>query len=131
MKLSIEQRDKLWGESGPYSQANLIIQTRILDDRVSRVFLVVEAEINPLTYELVDKHRSHFQDDIRIQQILDNAEYRSSEFGYVVSAFEMEYRDESVMKMAQRALKYTKETIIKMHKFVMDLLDTEYPDAEA
>ena len=58
MKLTPKQIDGLWGETGPYSQANLIIQTRILDDRISRVFLVVEADINPLTYELIKKHQA-------------------------------------------------------------------------
>lgn len=122
MKLSEEQITKLWGETGPYSQANLVIQTRILDDKVSRVFLVVEAEINPLTYELVKKHKSKFQDDIKIMQLLKNAEYRGLAFGYVAGAFEAEYRDENVMQEAQMRLTYTKETIIKMHKFVMDLI---------
>lgn len=125
MELSEEQISKLWGETGPYSQVNLIIQTRILDDRVSRVFLVVEAEINPLTYELVKKHKNRFQDDIKIMQLLENAEYRALAFGYVACAFEAEYKDETVMREAQRCLVYTKETIIKMHKFVMDLINNE------
>lgn len=33
--------DQLWGGEGPYSEAHLIIETRILDDKVSRVFVVV------------------------------------------------------------------------------------------
>jgi len=125
MKLSKNQIDKLWGETGPYSQVNLVIQTRILDDKVSHIFLVVEAEINPLTFELVKKHREHFRNDIKIMQLLDNAKYRGLPFGYVACAFEVQYIDESVMEEAQRGLAYTKETIIKMHKFVMNLLDTE------
>ena len=43
----------LWGETGPYSQANLRKEARILDDQVSRVFLVVEADINPTTFEII------------------------------------------------------------------------------
>ena len=70
MKITKKQRDKLWGETGPYSQANLTIQTRILDDKISRVFLVIEADINPLTYEIVKQNRSKFKDDIMIQQLL-------------------------------------------------------------
>ena len=122
MELSQKQVDKLWGETGPYSQVNLTIQTRILDDRVSRVFLVVEADINPLTYELVKKNRSQFSDDLKILQLIDHAEYRGQEFGYVVAAFESEYRNENVMREAQKRLNYTAETLIKMHKFVMGLL---------
>ena len=58
MNLTPKRIDKLWGETGPYSQANLVIQTRILDNKISCVFLVVEADINPLTYELIKKHRT-------------------------------------------------------------------------
>lgn len=123
MKITKKQRDKLWGETGPYSQANLTIQTRILDDKISRVFLVVEAEINPLTYEIVEQNRSKFKDDIMIQQLLDHAEYRGFEFGYVVSAFEGEFTDKDVWNEAQIRLKYTEDNLIKMHKFAMDLLD--------
>lgn len=125
MNLSQKQIDKLWGETGPYSQANLIIQTRILDDSVSRVFLVVEADINPLTYELINEHRFQFADDLKILRLLDHAEYRGQDFGYVVSAFEAEYKNESVMREAQERLKYTVETLIKMHKFVMNLIQTK------
>lgn len=122
MKLTPKQIDKLWGETGPYSQSNLTIQTRILDDRISRVFLVVEVDINPLTFELIKKHRANFMDDQKVLQLLDHAEYRGQEFGYVVSAFEAEYRNESVMREAQNRLEYTTETLIKMHKFVMNLI---------
>ncbi|MDP3245140.1 MAG: hypothetical protein Q8M83_05810 [bacterium] len=120
MKLTPKQIDKLWGESGPYSQANLTIQTRILDDKISRTFLVVEADINPLTYELVKKHQAQFTDDQKILQLLNHAEYRGHEFGYVTSAFEAEYKNESVMREAQERLEFTIETLIKMHEFVMN-----------
>ena len=123
MKLTQKQIDNLWGESGPYSQANLIIQTRILDDSISRTFLVVEAEINPLTCELIKKHRAKFIDDQKVLQLINHIEYRGPEFGYVVSSFEAEYKNESVMHEAQERLKYTIETIIKMHKFVMNLIE--------
>lgn len=120
MKLTSQQRDKLWGDTGPYSQANLIMETRILDDRVSRVFLVVEVEINPFTYEFVQKHRAKFVDDVKITQLLVQAVYRGPSFGYTASAFEAEYVDESVMHEAQEHLKYAVETLIIMHKFVLN-----------
>ena len=122
MNLTQKQKDRLWGVNGPYSQANLIIQTRILDDKVSRIFLCVEAEINPLTFELLEKHRAQFIDDQKILQLLDCAEYRNDEFGYIVSAFEAEYRNENVMREAQEHLNYTTELLIKIHEFVMDLI---------
>lgn len=50
-KLTKTDYKKMWGDDGPYSQVRLCEETRILDDSVSRVFLVVEAEINPFTFE--------------------------------------------------------------------------------
>jgi hypothetical protein len=123
-KLTKKQKDLLWsgGGKGPYSQANLIKQIRILDDSVSRVFLVVEAEINPTTFEIVNenRHDNEFKNDIIIQQLLDKAEYRGPQFGYVVAAFEEEYRNNEVLARAEYALKYTQESIIKMHKYIID-----------
>ena len=122
-KLSKRQIDLLWGggKEGPYSQVNLTKQIRIMDDSISRTFLVVEAEINPTTFEMVDENRygDEFKDDAIIQQLLDGAEYRGPEFGYVASAFEKEYVNDEVMLQAEASLKYTRECIIRMHKFVM------------
>lgn len=123
MKLTQKQHDQLWGEQGPYSEAKLIIETRILDDQVSRVFVVVEVSINPLTYEIISKNIKQFKDDPMITQLIEHADNRGQNFGYVSMAFMQEYIDESVMKAAQKTVEYSKETIIKMHKFVMDLLD--------
>lgn len=92
MKLTQKQRDKLWGETGPYSETRLTIETRILDDSVSRIFVVVEVSVNPLTYEIILKNLKEFIND-------------------------------SVMDRAQIALKYAEETLIKMHQYVIDLLD--------
>ncbi|PIZ73020.1 hypothetical protein COY07_02450 [Candidatus Peregrinibacteria bacterium CG_4_10_14_0_2_um_filter_43_11] len=123
MKLTQKQRDQLWGEVGPYSEAKLIIETRILDDRVSRVFVVVEVAINPLTFEIISKNKRQFMDDPMITQLIEHSENRGQNFGYVSMAFMGEYLDESVMKEAKKAIEYAKKTIVKMHKFVMDLLD--------
>jgi len=38
-------------------------------------------------------------------------------------AFSAEYRDDVVMINAEQALRYSQETIIKMHKFVMCLIN--------
>ena len=42
MKLTSGQIDMLWGETGPYSEASLKKQVRVLDDSVSRIFLEVQ-----------------------------------------------------------------------------------------
>lgn len=123
MKLTNKLKEELWGGSGPYSQVNLIIQSRILDDSVSRVFIEVEVEINPLTFKIISQNRKQFRDDQTIIQLLDHAEFRGQEFGYVSHAFSGEYRNESVLRRAEKTLEYSKETVIKMHKFVMDLLE--------
>lgn len=123
MKLTQKQRDELWGEQGPYSEARLSIETRILDDSVSRIFIVVEVSINPLTYKIISKTLKQFVNDKMITQLISHAENRGQNFGYVSMTFISEYKNESVMEEAQNALKYAKATIIKMHKFVMDLLD--------
>ena len=122
MKLTNEQRDMLWGKRGPYSEASLKKQVRILDDRISRIFLEVEVNINPTTFKLVKKHRNdkEFKDDIIIQQFLDHADYRGQKFGYVSCAFSGEYIDKKVLKEAERSLKYSQEIIIKMHKFIIN-----------
>ncbi len=127
MKLNKKSSDKLWGETGPYSQVNLIMQERILDDKVSRVFAIVEVEINPLTFEIIKQNRKAdiFKNDIKIQQLLDTAEYRGIAFGYVSSAYEKQLTGPEIMKEAEKSLDYTRKTVIKMHKFVMDLLDVD------
>lgn len=58
-----------------------------------------------------------------IIQLIEHADNRGQDFGYVSMAFMREYIDESVMKEARKAVEYSKVTIIKMHKFVMDLLE--------
>lgn len=123
MKITKLERNKLWGEFGPYSEVHLIIETRILDDSVSRIFAIVEVNINPFTYEIIKKHRKQFQDDVMIQQIIDHSEYRGLKFGYVVCAYQQEYADSTILIEAQEHVEYAKKVIIKMHKFVMERID--------
>lgn len=125
MKLTRNDKDKLWGEDGPYSEVQLITETRILDDRVSRIFVIVELHINPFTFEMINKSRKLFTNDPLIQQLLDHSEFRGQSFGYVSCAFQKEYIDDEVMKNAIQNLDYSKKTIIKMHKFVMGLFKEE------
>ncbi len=123
--LTKKQIDLLWGNgpgpTGPYSEANLSQEVRILDDSVSREFITVEVHINPTTFELVKKHRNdkEFKDDIAIQQLLDYSEFRGEKFGYVSMAFTQEYLDENVLRTGRLALRRVQDTIIKIHKFFM------------
>lgn len=123
MKLTDKQIFELWGQTGPYSEAEIVIQHRILDDRVSRIFIEVQAKINPTTFKVVKANQAHFSEDIMMQQLLDHAKDMGRDLGYLVNAFTAEYRDESVMREAERRLEYVKETLIKMHQYTMELLD--------
>ena len=118
-KLTPQDYERMWGDDGPYSQVRLCEETRILDDRVSRVFLVVEAEINPFTFEYIQKHRQRFSDDEPVLQLLDHAEYRGI-FGYVVSAGAVELHDEESKRFSRKQADMTIQTLIRMHAFVMD-----------
>jgi len=91
MKLGQKERDKLWGTDGPYSEVQLIVETRILDDYVSRIFVCVEVHINPFTFEMIKKNRKLFDDDPLIIEFLDHSEYRGQPFGYVTCAYQQEY----------------------------------------
>jgi hypothetical protein len=122
MELSQKQREELWGDRGPYSEIRMCIETRILDDSVSRIFAVVEANINPTTYRIIKKNRDEFKDDEMIQQLLDHTDYRGRKHGYVICAFRRQLTDDDVMRQAQAHVEYTKKTLIKMHKYVMRIL---------
>ncbi|KKW21869.1 MAG: hypothetical protein A2W52_02000 [Candidatus Taylorbacteria bacterium RIFCSPHIGHO2_02_49_25] len=117
-KLTPKNYEQMWGEDGPYSQVRLCEETRILDDSVSRVFLVVEAEINPFTFEYAQKRREMFIGDEPVLQLFDHAEYRGK-FGYVISAGEVELRDEESRAFARKQASMAIQTIIRMHAFVM------------
>ncbi len=124
MKKKLNKRElrELWGETGPYSQANLIKEVRILDDSVSRTFLTVEVDINPTTFEIVFANRDHpdFTDDRAVQQLLDSAEDRRPFNGYVSMAFTGEYVEPMIIAAAELALSRAQATVIKMHRFVME-----------
>ncbi len=125
MKLTQKQRDTLWGENGPYSEAQLIFENRILDDYISRLFVYVEVHVNPFMFEIIKKNRELFADDMLIQQLLDHSDFRGQRHGYVSCAFRDEYRDEKVVQRAKEHLHYATQTIIKMHKFVQKVINTD------
>lgn len=124
LHLTPKQRDQIWGEDGPYSEARLIYNTRILDDQVSRVFIEIEIAINPLTFRIVKKHRDLFKDDPIIQQLLDHSHYRGQPYGYVSSAFCKQDARKKIKEEADKHLQYSIQTIIKMHKFVINYFNS-------
>ena len=123
LKLTDKQIDELWDEEGPYSEARIIIEHRILDDSLTRVLVTVEANVNPTTFEIIRQNRRQFAKDPMITQLIDHAEYLGPHYGWVVTAYCNEYTDKSVIKEAEKHLEYTQATLIKMHKFALDLLD--------
>jgi len=114
--------NELWGEDGPYSQAQLITEARVLDDKISRTFLIVSVNINPFTLKLVRKHIGLFKGDVIITGIAKNAAYKGPKDGYSIYVFQQEYMNERVMKDARIIFKETNDAIIRMHRFVMDEL---------
>ncbi|MDD3480723.1 MAG: hypothetical protein PHW75_00635 [Patescibacteria group bacterium] len=127
-KLTKQQIDELWGQDGPYSEVRLVIEKRILDDQISREFLVVETNINPFTFKFIKKNRKLFKDSEMIQQLLNNSEYRGPAFGYVSNAFCGHYTGEDVMEKAEKAAARSSKLIIELHKFVMDSLGIDKKD---
>jgi len=126
MNLSRQQRDKMWGEDCPYSQVQETIETRILANKVSRRFLVVSLNINPLTFETVRDHAEDFAFDSEISGILEHAEYRGLGDGYEVCSFSAELLDENIQMAHQRAWA-GQAAIIRMHEFVVKKLGLELP----
>lgn len=122
--LTKKEKSALWGETGPYSQASMVIQTRILDDRMSRVFLEVKLEINPYAFELIKEHRNEFADDETVQQILDGSEFRGQRDGYISCPYSHEYKSK-LLEEANKYLNRAEKAIIRMHKFVLKYLDAD------
>ncbi len=120
--LTKKQREKMWDEEGPYSEAYMTFETRILDEAISRIFIKVYVSINPLTFELIRKHKEQFENDKRIVDILEYGELQHEEFGYEAQLFQAPY-DHETLEIANQILGEVEEAIIKMHKFVMNYFD--------
>lgn len=125
IKLTKKQKDMLWWESWPYSEIDLKFQTKILDDKISRRFVEVEVNINPTTFEICKQNISDFKDDIMITQLLMYWKYISPEYWYKSCAFSQEYINDDVLTNADNTVQYAEETIIRMHKYVMNFLEIE------
>lgn len=114
----------LWGEDEPYSEAKLVFNTRILGDHISRVFVEVEAHINPTTFRTIKKNKHQFEKDPVITQLLETARYENKSNGYLVSAGMEEWSDDpKMMERAQERLRYMKDTIIRMHEFAIEYFE--------
>lgn len=122
MKLTQKQIKDLWGEEGPYSQAHLMIEERILDNSVSRTFLYVQTFINPFTYRFVKKHSHHFSNDLMVNHILSMAEYKGPQEGFVSTVHGDQLVEEEDRKNAEKILSQARQAVIRMHQFVMDYL---------
>ncbi len=127
MNLSQKQYDELWGDGGPYSEARMVIENRILDDSISRICISVEANINPFTYKIVKKNIEEFDDDELISELINNAIYQGKANGYLTTSFSMKFferdKNNDIIKEAEKTLKETKEAIIRIHRYVLDLID--------
>ncbi len=127
MNLTEKQMVELWGDGGPYSEARMVIENRILDDSISRIFLSVEANINPTTYKIIKKNLQEFTDDELIKELIDSAIYQGKEYGYLVSSYGIKFlardKNKGIIKEAENKLEQTNQAIIKMHKYVLDIID--------
>ena len=122
MILTNEEREKIWGETGPYSEVYFIIETRILDDETSRMFLKVEVTINPFTFEFIQKHKEHFTRNKRILDILQYGRYVDEKQGYHAPLFCVPY-DRDMLEIGTKVLNETEIAIKKMHTYIMNNLD--------
>lgn len=101
----------------------MITESRILGEKISRIFVSVEVSVNPFTGKLLQEKHLAFADDPEIQSFLEHAEFRGQNFGYVSCAYIAEMRDSSSLEKARVRLVECENMIIRMHKFVLDTLN--------
>lgn len=128
MRLTEKQKKELWGESGPYSEAKLSFEHRILDNAVTRVLVCVEVNINPFTYKLIKKNKKDFASDEMVQYFLNYAQYQGLENGYYSSPYQVKFflddgGEKLMISEANKALVEVKTAIIRMHSYVIDLIE--------
>lgn len=122
LTLTREQGEGFWDSRGPYSESYLTIETRILDEEAWRVWVKVEALINPFTFEFVNKQISDFVDDHRIYTILIWAEYCKKQKGYLSNVWSAPLKDGN-LEPALKIFQETQDALIRMHKFVINNFD--------
>ena len=118
-RLTQSDRDRMWGEEGPYSETNIKTQSRILGVSVSRVFLVAEAYINPFTFEYVAKNLKSFPADHPVHNLIKNASYEGGSYGYVVQAGQEEFIDQRALRLVHGYMETLTSIVIEMHEFVI------------
>ena len=118
-RLSKKDFADMWGDEGPYSEVRLVEQARLLDDSISRVFIVAEASINPFTFNYVLKHRHKFSEDESIQDLLNHADYRGYPDGYIVCAGQEELIDKKSFERVSMYREILIKEVLKMHEFVI------------
>jgi hypothetical protein len=112
----------LWGDEGPYSESKITINTRILDNEVSRIMIEVTANINPTTFKIIKQNKDKFKNDQDVTNILMGGVYWGKNHGYVVSLGEEDYRKEESLKRAIIKQQVLTDAIIRMHDFIGDYL---------
>lgn len=110
----------MWGEDGPYSQAHLLIEERILDDSISRTFVYVQTLINPFTFRFVKKNVKSFSSDPMVLHILSMAEYKGTREGFVSIVHGEQLVDQGGRENAEKILIEARQAVIRMHQFVID-----------
>jgi hypothetical protein len=114
--------EMLWGDGGPYSESKITINTRILDNEVSRTMIEVTANINPTTFKIIKKHKDNFKDDEMVTNIIKGGVYWGKNHGYVVSLGEEDYREKDAFQKAILKEELLRDAIIRMHDFIGDYL---------
>lgn len=119
MKYNYKLYDELWGDDEPYSQVQVLKETRILGNKVVRTIYYVYANINPTTYHTLKKNKEQIKDSM-ILKFLRDAEYRSKKEGYEWYLYSQETNNS---KRANIIANQMIKVVIKMHELVMEFLN--------
>jgi hypothetical protein len=101
----------------------------LLDGHISRQFITVYANINPLTYEVAIQNINKFDDMMSL--MLQSAEFESQAYGYAVYSYkeQIDYQDmqqiSDSLKRAEIAKQNLRDKVLELHCFVMELLGIE------
>lgn len=113
---------KLWG-SKPYSEANIIHQTRIIGQNNIRNFVLVQLTINPFTIDFAKNNKKKFKNNEAILTILKIAEKTPNNGGYSATTFCDELTSPEILKNAQEAMELSIKCINEMHRLTMEYLE--------
>lgn len=119
MAITPAQMEGLWGDGGPYSHVHITRELRILDDRVSRTFFYVKANVNPTTYATLRAMGAQIHDP-EILAFLQQATFVSEEEGYEWAVYA---KEAATAGGANRVADRIRDAIIRMHHLVMEALE--------